>query len=167
MKWGSRCLAVSFLCSATACYSYVPARIDTVGPGEAVRVTITREAAQRMEMALAQQETKIEGEVVGVDPGSLWLNVSTSTRQRGFQFERMAQTVEFDWNETVDIERKVLSKGRTYLAIGAAAAGVTAIAWTALSGETGSSSRPEPGGGVSDDPVFRILPFLRFYVPFH
>jgi hypothetical protein len=166
MTWGPRVLALSCLCSAAACYSYAPVRTETVGPGEDVRVTITRAAAERREAALPQKGTRLEGTVVRTDPGSLWLSVTTSTRQSGFQFEEMAQTVQFDWGETLEVERKTLHRGRTYLAVGGAVAAVTAIAWTALGGETGDSSRPGPGDGVSDDPVLWILPILRFALPF-
>ena len=104
--------------------------------------------------------------MVRTDPDSLWLSVTTSMRQSGFQFEQMAQTVQFDWSEALEVERKTLHRGRTYLAVGGAVAAVTAIAWAALGGQTGNSSRPGPGDGVSDDPVLWILPILRLPLPF-
>ncbi len=157
-------LAATGIWAVGACYSYVPAELDGVIPGEEVRLTVTREAAERLQPALATSDRTLEGEVVRTEPGSLWLNVTTSRRQSGFQFERMGQTVHFDSGEFLDIELKTLHKHRTYAAVGTAAVAVAAIAWAALGGDAGGKKVHPPGDGVGDDLSPWRIPLLR--VPF-
>lgn len=158
---GLRSLATAGICALSGCYSYVPVDLEAVRPGEDVRVTITREAAERMEPALPGDRTTLEGEVVQAEPGSLWVSVATGRRQSGFQFERMGQTVIFDWDETLEVELRTLEKQRTATAIGAAVVAVGAITWTALSGKTGGKSGPGPGDGPADDPFLWTISLLR------
>lgn len=158
---GLRRLATAGICALSGCYAYVPVDLETVRPGEEVRVTITREAAEQLELALPPNRTTLQGEVVQAEPGSLWVSVATGTRQSGFQFERMGQTVRFDWGETLGVELKTLRKQRTAAAIGAAMVAVGAITWTALGGKAGGKANPGPEDGTADDPFLWTIPVLR------
>ncbi|MFC1662470.1 hypothetical protein ACFL3S_13620 [Gemmatimonadota bacterium] len=158
---GFRLLAATGIWAMSACYSYVPVELETVSPGENVRLTITREAAERLEPALPSNGRILQGEVVQAELGSLWVSVAVSTRQSGFQYERIAQTLRFDQGETLDIELKTLNRRRTFATVGTAAVIVSAVAWTALGGEAGGHKSLPPGDGTSDDTSRWILPLFR------
>jgi hypothetical protein len=161
IRVSTRALVVLALLAAPACYTYSPGSVESITPGEEVRVRVTREAAARLEPALASQETTLEGQVVRAENGSLWLDVISASRHIGFHVERMSQTVNLEDAETLTVEIKTLDRPRTFVAVGVVALVSGAIAWKALSGESGGNTSQGPGGQPSDDRIVRFFPSIR------
>lgn len=142
-----------------ACYSYVEVPLESVAPGSEVRVGITSQATDRLRDALAADQRALEGQVSSLDSGVLLLDVVAATRQVGFQFERLSQTVRLEREDVRYVELKRLDRKRTYVGVGLGAVTVGAIAWKALGGKTGGDTRPPADGGTADARVVR--PWFR------
>lgn len=152
------------LALTAACYSYTEASLDAVAPGAQVRVGISSEAAARFRDALALDLRALEGDVRSREGGVLLLDVVATTRQVGFQFEQLRQTLRLEPQDVTYVEVKTLDRARTYAGIGVAAIAVGAIAWKALGGKTGGNTVPPSGGGTADARVVR--PWFRIPIPF-
>jgi hypothetical protein len=157
-------LALALAAQTAACYSYVEVPLESIAPGSEVRVGIGSEASDRLRDALAADQRALEGHVSSADAGGLLLDVVAATRQLGFQFERLRQTVRLERSDVRYVELKRLDRQRTYIGLGVGALAAGAITFKALSGKTGGDTRPPTGGGTADARVVR--PWLIVSVPF-
>jgi hypothetical protein len=147
-----------------ACYSYVDSSFDTVAPGSEIRVEVDAETATRLQEALSGDLRSVEGHVQSREDGVLLLEVVAATRQVGFQFEALRQTLHLERTEVTNVQLKILDRSRTIAGIALAGVAVGAIAWKALGGNTGGDTSPPTGPGPAD--AWVVPPLFRIAVPF-
>ncbi|MBI4540564.1 MAG: hypothetical protein HY704_13770 [Gemmatimonadetes bacterium] len=127
-----------------ACFSYVPAELESIAPGEMVRARVSPQGAARLEEALGDDNRLLEGEVLEKDDGGLLLSVPVSTRQWGFQMETLKQNVRVSQGEIVEVERKRFDRLKTWGSVGVSTAAVTVLAWRVLGGKSGGETAGKP-----------------------
>lgn len=147
----------------TGCYTYIATPLQAVPERAEVRVEVTRETAARLSDALVADRTSIEGRVRAHEDGDILLDVVTASRQVGFQFEPLRQTIRLSPADATFVQRKVLDRGRTAVVVGVAGLAAGAIAWEALGGNAGGAKHPPDTGQPADSKVARF--FLRIPFP--
>lgn len=157
-------LASALTALTPACYTYADATLESVSPGAQVRVGISADATARFSDALGAEQRVLEGHVKAREGGGLLIDVVSATRQVGFQFEQLRQTLRLERPDVTYVELKTFDRGRTTFAVGVASVAVGAIAWKALRGKTGGDTRPPGEGGASDARIVR--PWFRIPVRF-
>jgi hypothetical protein len=158
-------LIIMLVASTAACYGYVEATFESVAPGSEIRVEVAPQTALRLREALSGDQRSMEGHVQSREDGVLLLEVVAATRQVGFQFESLRQTLHLERADVTYVQIKNLDRGRTFAAVGLAGVAVVALAWKALGGGAGGDTSPPTGPGPADDrvdgPVFGItVPFF-------
>lgn len=161
-----RCRILALLLSvpAAGCYAYTDASFDAVAPGSDVRIEVTPEARVRIREALATDQRSLRGHVRSVDGGALLLDVVSATRQVGFRFEPLTQTLRFERADVTHVQTRGLHRRRTGLALTAGGAVLGVVAFKALSGWTGGDTDAPPDGGTADSRIAR--PEFRISIPF-
>ncbi|MDP2955817.1 MAG: hypothetical protein Q8N53_05300 [Longimicrobiales bacterium] len=158
-------LAMLLLVAPTAaCYTYSEGSFTSVAPGSEIRVEVTRQTALRFQEALAGDYRSLEGTVKSWDGASMMLDVVSTTRQTGFQFEPLRQTLQLEPADVAYVEMKTFNRNRSIVALSLAGVAAGAVAWKALGGKTGGDTRPPTGGGPADARIVR--PGFRVPLPF-
>jgi len=111
----------------SACFTYVPAELETVPPGDEVRVYLTRRALAELPEEFAPGGSYVAGSFAGQGEDSLRVRVPVSARQPGFLSMDLRQEVHVPASEVLQIERRQFSYSRTALLVAGAAGGATAI----------------------------------------
>ncbi len=145
-----------------ACYTYSEGSFTSVAPGSDIRVEVTRQTALRFQEALAGDHRSLEGTVTSRDGDSMMLNVVSTTRQSGFQFEPLHQALQLQAADVVYVQIRTFNRNRTLVTASLAGVAGAAIAWKALGGKTGGDTRPPTDGGAADARIVRP----GFRVPF-
>jgi hypothetical protein len=143
-------LVIGLVLVLGGCYSHRPAVLETLAPGERVRVTVTPAWGEEIAQLLGTSGRTLEGELTQIANGAFFLSVPSGFRQEGFSFETLHQTIRLERADVVMIEQKQLDRTRTAIVMGALAAGVTAVLIDAYSGKTGGDTRQPPGETPSD-----------------
>ncbi|HEX7051775.1 MAG TPA: hypothetical protein VF188_16335 [Longimicrobiales bacterium] len=126
-----------------ACYSYHPAELAHVQPGEQVRVVLEDAGYRRIApAAAADAEPRLEGRFQGATADSLALSIWIGQAYRGTPFQTAHQTVQLPRDEVIRIERREISTLRTALT----AAGVVGVLAYLIANITSSPEAPIPGG---------------------
>mgnify|MGYP001110014178 CR=1 FL=1 len=149
--------------SLSGCYTYAPAEFSRLAQGSEVRARLTQDAAVRIEGALGRDASVLEGRVREIQGSSLLLTVPSTTRQVGFNFQQLSQSVEFDEGDAVLLEFKRLDRGRTLGLAAVAAAAVTALVLKTFGEEAGGDTTRPPTGGPSD--ARRLVPAFSIPLP--
>lgn len=97
---------------ATGCYTYTQVGVETVAPGEAVRLRVFEQAVDRLPAQL-ERRTQVEGTVVGLDDGRLNLLPELGSVT--------TEPVVFAIPDIAAISRRELNRTRTWLAAGVGA----------------------------------------------
>ncbi|MBI4538044.1 MAG: hypothetical protein HY704_00870 [Gemmatimonadetes bacterium] len=144
-----------------ACYSYVPAQLDSVAPGERVRVRVSAETADWLREAIGSDNRVVEGELLGREQSEVFLDVPVATRQIGFHFEAFNQRINLAERDILEVERKALDRTRTF-GFSAVLAAVGAVAvYEAFGRKAGGDTQQPPPPGPADI----LVPFLSIRVP--
>ena len=98
---------------ATGCYTYTQVGVETVVPGEAVRIRVFEQAVDRLPAQL-ERRTQVEGTVVDRDTGRLNLLPELGSPT--------TDPVSLALSDIQAISRRELNKARTWLAVGVGAA---------------------------------------------
>lgn len=144
---------------ATGCYSLRPVRPESpLQPGQ-VRLYLSDGGAQSVAAPLGGERSVLEGELLRAAPDTLTVRVrAAGSAQFGEQL--LYQELRVPRAEIDGIQLRRLDPVRTGLLVGGVAAVSGFLLYQALSGETGGSPIPGPGGGVE-----ARIPLLRFAVP--
>ena len=117
----------------SGCFSYVPAEIGAVPPGEQVRLFLTRECVEAVnqdgveEAFSAVAEPILSGEFGRRTDADFYLRIPTARRQIGFHSAQLGQDIRVPASEIVQIERQQLNMVETGLLVGGAAAAITGL----------------------------------------
>lgn len=126
-------VAAVMLSTATGCFNYVPTEIGAVPPGESVRLYLTRAGVDAINEAGNEEalstvfEPVLSGEFVRRTDADLYVRIPTVRRQVGFHTDQLGQDIRVPAGEIVQIERQELSKAKTGLLVGGAAAAITGL----------------------------------------
>jgi hypothetical protein len=140
-------ILIAALLACVACQRYVESDVAPSIVGSDVRVSLNPEASGVSFSSIGSRVQEAEGRVVRASDSSLAIGVTAVTRLGGLQDSWAGDTVVFHRSEIVGIQRKQLSRSRTFLSVGAFVVGAI-IAHSQLSGgsKTGVAI-PRPGGG--------------------
>ena len=108
-----RVLVTLALPFAGACYTYTQVGVETVAPGEAVRLRVSERAVDRLPAHL-ERRTQVEGTVVDRDGGRLNLLPELGSAT--------TEPVSLAISDIEAISRRELNRARTWLAAGVGAA---------------------------------------------
>lgn len=143
-------LSIALILATAGCHTYQPASVETVAPGERVRVRVTGAFSDSLATILQRDDARtFEATVVSDTDTSMFLDVPVQQELRGMRFETLNQRVEVPTSAFVDVETKRLDKGRSLLAGGVLAAAIGTFVVIELSKESGGGNLPgNPGGPV-------------------
>jgi hypothetical protein len=143
-------VVMTLLVALGGCYSNRPATLETLAPGQRVRVTVAPSWGEEITQLLGSSGRTLEGELAQIVGNAFYLSVPSGVRQEGFRFETLHQTIRLEQADVLVIERKQLDRGRTALVMGILATGLTAVLIDTFSGKTGGDTRQPPGEIPSD-----------------
>jgi len=112
-----------------ACYRYVPASLDVVPSGSAVRATLSTEAQLALRDSLGLRRQTVQGTLVERDGDRLLLAVRTDAAEWRAGAPALYQRIAVTPRDVLQVEVKRLQRGRTagLLAVLAAAATISVI----------------------------------------
>lgn len=158
----SRALGLSVVTLATSgCFRYVPAQLETTPAGEGVRVLVTRQGATEL-ASVAEVDPdvpRVDGTVVGVEEGTLLLQVPVGRRQEGFIASNLNQMVRVPTGEILSFQRRELDGFATGALLAGSAVVITAAIAFIFDPFGDSSLDPE------DPPDDLLLRFGLFSIP--
>lgn len=159
----ARALLVASMILVTGCYTYTPTRLDTIRPGQDVRVRLSGEATDRLEAVRFTDDRLMTGTLVEESPAELIFETAVRQTATPMQGARaLTQRLDLSPADILEVETRSLSNSRTGALVAAIGAGVGAIVIAAIQGGGGNQNGGDPGP-VED----RRFPFgLKFRLPF-
>jgi len=125
MRWRSVCVVIGVVPAALGCYAYVP--LDTsrgVQAGEHVAVEITDRGRVELSDRLGSGVLRLEGTLTRSDSVDLEMNVWRVAHFNGPISRWSGESVRLRREYASTVQTRTLNRGKTYLAAGAAVAGV-------------------------------------------
>lgn len=135
---------LSSLASA-GCYSYAVIDPAQASAGVDVRARITPVESLRVEEQTGVSDRVIQGEIVTADSAALVLSIPLLQSQPGMSPQRLHQRVALSSSGIVELERRQLSRWRTFSLIGAAAAVVGYVVITQFDSGDAEPGTDKPG----------------------
>lgn len=162
-----KAIAAWRMASATAlvlclpgCFSYVPAALETVQPGEEVRLLVTRQGGFRLSefTSIDPSNPLVGGQLVAWEEDEVLLSVPVAQRREGFHTIQLNQVLRVPVGEIVGVELRAFDGVETgLLAVGAVvvALGVLGTIMEAFGGvgPENSGDPPEFGGSFFSIPI--------------
>lgn len=146
----------------SGCYAYVPGRMETVEPGQSVRLRLSPEEAERLAAARRTDLRIMDGTVVRRSEGELLLDIPVGRFEPREGTRALIQRVNVPLSEVRDVELRRRDNLRTGLAVGGLGVAVGIGITAALRG--GIGERDGDGDGPAES---RRLPLiLRLRLPF-
>ncbi|MBI4540874.1 MAG: hypothetical protein HY704_15330 [Gemmatimonadetes bacterium] len=143
-----RCVLLTALISS-ACYTYVPARVESVSPGTDVRVYLTDEAVSNLKEPLELNGRQVEGQLIAHNGTEMYFELPRRLRGEGRLERILRQRVTIPARDIVAVEVRSLDRFRTgALVVGAAVGGMVFV--TGLFSGEGRTGRGKPPGGETD-----------------
>lgn len=105
-----------------ACYTFVPAELESIAPGDQIRVFLTRDGVDRLGEAESEgivdvSRPVVAGAVARSGTEGLSLRIPVATRQVGLLRSPLAQQVTLPRVSIVGVEARRLSRFRTAAAV--------------------------------------------------
>lgn len=142
-----RSIALAMILPATlsACYTYMPAQIDTVPTGQEVRATLTRQGRLDLPETFETDGPMVSGKVVRRESDQLFLSIPVARQQQGFFVSQIAQEVGIRTGEIADLQMRKLDPVKTGLfVLGSAAAAVGVVYAIIEAGSRGNQDGSPP-----------------------
>lgn len=160
-----RVLLGAGLVMSVGCYSYLPTRVESVAPGQEVRIRLTPEQVDSLVEVRRSTSPSLEGTILQRNDGELTIDTHV-TRQDPLSGQRaLLQTLDLPLDGIVQVELREPDRMKTGLLVGGLVVGTVLAVITATSGEGGSQDpNPPPGPPESRIPVGMSI--LRFALPF-
>lgn len=155
------CVLLIVSVSATlvsGCYSYVPARMEQIEPGQAVRVRLSPEEADRLQSVRMTDSRTMEGLVVNRSAAELFLETPVGRLDPMAGTRTLIQRINVPLGEIRDIERRQRDRLKTGVAIGSMAIVVGVGVVAAIQGGSGRRLGDDPGPAESRSPVMIRVP---------
>jgi hypothetical protein len=125
---------------ASGCFRYVPAELGTLPAGNEVRLELTRVGFAQLPELPNVAGPDLNGTLVRVEPDRLFLRVPVNVRLDGLVTQTVQQELAIPAGDIVQMEHRVLSRGRTALSVGA---GLATLGVIFLSFHDGGDDTPE------------------------
>jgi hypothetical protein len=151
---------LSSLLLTGACYSYQPARLESITPGSSVRVRLSQDAADRLTDEGVTSTRLLDGVLLQNGGESLLLDTDMTTG--GAARRTLRQRLSIPVSGITEIELKQLDRVKTGVAIGVGVAVVGTVIAAQLAGGFGGDEDPGPEPGELRVPLpigFRIFAF--------
>jgi hypothetical protein len=132
---------------ATGCFSYQPTRLEAVSPGEAIRVRLSPEEADRLVDVRLTDERLVDGVLVSNGAEALLLDTTIGMNDPTRGMRALTQRIAIPITEVREVESRRINWFRTG-ALGAAIAAGTGIAIAAALAGGDAGNDPGPGNGV-------------------
>lgn len=157
-----RILLVAGVLATQGCYSYVPTRLESVQPGESVRLRLSPEEAERLEAIRLTDVRLMDAVFLRGDPDEVLVETTVGRLdpQRGTR--PLVQRVNIALGQIIEVESRQRDNLKTGAAVGAAGIAVGVGIAAALKG--GFGQRSNEGEGPAEAPRFPIV--LRLSLPF-
>jgi hypothetical protein len=143
---------------ASGCYSYMPASLENIEPGQAVRVRLTPEEADRLQSVRQTDSRVMDGVVVNRSAGELLVETPVGRLDPMGGTRVLVQRIDIPLGEIRDIERRQRDRFKTGVAIGGVALVVGVGVVAALQGGSGRRTGEDPGPDESRSPVMIRVP---------
>ncbi len=156
-------LATCFTCGllttmlSSACYTYMPAQVETIPAGDHVRVVVTRQGRLALPESFEPEGPFITGKFVRVEADRFFLSIPVAQQQQGFFVSQIAQEISLRTGEVVQMELRKLDRAKTGLFVVGTAAAAAAVVYGIIE----AGRRPE-GGNPPGPEEFR---FRLFSIP--
>ena len=115
--------AVLFLCPG--CFAYVAAELDTVPPGENVRVHLTQQGLG--DLVDFAPGLRMDGTFLRADGDELTLRIQVTDQTVGIMTRSLGQDVTIPANRIARLERREFDRPRTWLTAGVGTAAVAML----------------------------------------
>ena len=115
--------AIQLLCPG--CFAYVATELDTVPPGEDVRVHLSQEGLG--DLAEFAPGLRMDGTLLRADGDELILRVRVTDQTVGIMTRSLGQDLTIPASRIARVERRELDRRRTWLTAGIGAAGVAML----------------------------------------
>jgi hypothetical protein len=135
LKPAARALFACGLLGLCGCYVYVPAELQTVLPGENVRMRVSRGAIAEFAEVLPGGEPVVRGTLVRREQDRLFVRVPITTRREGFMNQPITQDVGIAAGEILELELRRKSGGRTALFVAGTGVVAAAVIGTIVAGD--------------------------------
>ena len=149
MRFRSLCVVLLVLAAASGCYAYAPLDTSTgAQAGEHVAVEITDRGRAELSDRLGSGVLRLEGTLTQSDSVDLVLNVWRVAHFSGPTERWSGESVRIKREYASRVQMRTLNRTKTYLAAGAAVAGLVVFTRTfglfGFATETGGSTEPDP-----------------------
>jgi hypothetical protein len=142
---GQRILLLAGVAVVTGCYRYVPARIETVEPGQAIRVRLSAAEAERLEPVRQTDLRLMEGVVVRNGSDELLVDTRIGSLDPRSGMRALTQRINVPIGGIQEVEYRRMDGLRTGAAIGVVAVAVgVGVAAAFGAGRGGPRDDPEP-----------------------
>lgn len=131
----------------TGCFSYRPTTLEAVSPGEAIRVRISPEQADRLVDVRLTDERLVDGILVSNGGQGLLLDTTVGVSDPTRGSRALTQRITIPASEVREVETRRINWFRTG-ALGAAVAVGTGVVIAAALAGGGGDGDPGGGGGV-------------------
>lgn len=143
----NRTLLCASLALSAACYQYHPLPSDLRNATNDVRISLTDRGTVELANLIGPQVIKIEGDLTEVSDTAFVVKMSRVVNRAGYCTPWSGETIHVLRGYASSIERKELSKNRSWLVGGASVAAVALVGLTVqLTGSTTGSGKLPPGG---------------------
>ena len=123
---------------AGGCYSYVPARLETLDPGSSVRMEISAVAADRLESMRFSVAPRVEGIIVQRDESDLEIDALIRTVDAYGITAVHTQRLSMSLDDVRSVSYRRLDRAKTGLAVGALGVALGAAVYILFRGDLGS-----------------------------
>ena len=108
----------------SGCFSYIPADLGSVSPGEEIRLRLATQGGSDLATISGGGGASVAGRLVGTDAAAIRLRVPVGLMVEGSTTRSLGQDVVIPRSQISDVERRELSRPRT---VGVVVGGVAAL----------------------------------------
>lgn len=137
----------------SGCYVHTATEIETVRPGDSVRLVITGAAVERLREGSAQIVEEMQGSLVSASEDSLTIERRIGQEFRGSPFHKVRQRITVSHTEVRAVQTPELHTGRTALLSGGIAAAAIFLIAELIDFQGGSPGYVDHGPSSSDPSV--------------
>jgi hypothetical protein len=120
-------LAAALAPMVSGCFSYVPAELGSVIPGEEIRLQLAARGASDLAAISGGGSTSVAGMLVGSDAAEIRVRVPVGVMVEGATTRSLRQEVVIPRSQISDVERRKLNRPRTVGAVVGGVAGLLAV----------------------------------------
>lgn len=161
---GELVLLAAALVLATGCYSYTPTRVESLSPGQSVRVRLSIEETERLEEMRRSDSRLLEGTVIERSANQIMVDSPVTRLDPMTGTRALLQTLDIPVTGILEVELRERDDLKTAVFVGGLAVAAAIAISVAMGGDgSGGDLPPTPTPPESRIPVFS---FFSFALPF-